>query len=185
MEHYEDKIDRALQYLKEPSRTDARGYAPIVYLIYPPEDVMVVRNIVKTFLGPKADYYGFSTFFISMGEMIDRYINNHEYREFWTEPDVEENAIYNSIKQEIESSGLFEKSILEKQDALSSEQRPLLVLQDLEMLHPFYMMGVIENKIYNKITVPTLVLYPGEAQGNARSFLSIYQHDGNYRSINF
>jgi hypothetical protein len=55
----------------------------------------------------------------------------------------------------------------------------------LEMLHPFRMMGVIENNIYNHIKMPILVLYPGETLGTARSFLGIYNQDGNYRSINF
>jgi hypothetical protein len=68
---------------------------------------------------------------------------------------------------------------------LSVESNALIVIKAVEMLHPFYMMGVIENKIYNKITVPILVLYPGETQGTARSFLGLYNQDGNYRSINF
>ena len=46
-------------------------------------------------------------------------------------------------------------------------------------------MGLIENTIYNKITVPMLVLYPGEAQGFAKRFLNFYKLDGNYRSKNF
>ena len=50
MERYEDKIEKALQYLKQPSKTDARGCAPIVYLVYQPEDAIILRNIVDTFL---------------------------------------------------------------------------------------------------------------------------------------
>ena len=34
MERYEDKLDQALQYLKEPSRLSPTGYSPIVYLVY-------------------------------------------------------------------------------------------------------------------------------------------------------
>ena len=56
MERYEDKIEKALQALKNPSRTDARGNAPIVYLVYQPEDLIQVRNIVDTFLRAKAEY---------------------------------------------------------------------------------------------------------------------------------
>lgn len=41
MERYEDKIEKALQYLKSPSRTDARGVSPIVYLVYKPEDAII------------------------------------------------------------------------------------------------------------------------------------------------
>ena len=48
MERYEDKLEKALQVLKNPSRTDARGNAPIVDLVYQPEDAIQVRNIVDT-----------------------------------------------------------------------------------------------------------------------------------------
>ena len=185
MERYEDKIEKALQALKNPSRTDARGNAPIVYLVYQPEDLIQVRNIVDTFLRAKAEYYGFKTRLVSMGDLVDKYINNHTYRDIWTDPSVDEEEMYNSIRQEIVSDKYRDKAILDLQKEFSSEPNSLLVLKDVEMLHPFYMMGVIENEIYNKITIPILVLYPGDAQGTARSFLGVYNQDGNYRSLNF
>ena len=98
MERYEDKIEKALQYLKQPSKTDARGSAPIVYLVYQPEDAIILRNIVDTFLRPKADYYGFNVHSVSMGDLIDKFINNHDYRDIWTDPSVDEAEMYNSIK---------------------------------------------------------------------------------------
>lgn len=185
MERYEDKIEKALQALKNPSRTDARGNAPIVYLVYQPEDVIQVRNIVDTFLRSKAEYYEFETHIVSMGDLVDKYINNHAYRDIWTDPSVEESEMYNSIRQEIVSDKYLDNAILDLQKKLATEQNALLVLKDVETLHPFYMMGVIENEIYNKITTPILVLYPGDAQGTARSFLGVYNQDGNYRSLNF
>lgn len=185
MGQYDDKIEKALQYLKNPSRITPTGYSPIVYVVYQPEDMLMVRNIVDIFLSAKADYYGFKAHFVSMGELLDKYINSHDYREIWTDSSVSEEEMYNSIKQEIVSDEFLEKSILKIQEELSAESNALIVVKDVEMLHPFYMMGVIENKIYNKITVPMLVFYPGETQGTARSFLGLYNQDGNYRSINF
>lgn len=185
MERYEDKIEKALQALKTPSRTDARGNAPIVYLVYQPEDAIQMRNIVDTFLRAKAEYYGFKTHLVSMGDLVDKFINNHPYRDIWTDPSVEESDMYNSIRQEIVSDKYLDNAILNLQKDLSTEPNALVVLKDIEMLHPFYMMGVIENEIYNKITTPILVLYPGDAQGTARSFLGVYNQDGNYRSLNF
>lgn len=185
MGQYDDKIEKALQYLKNPSRITPTGYSPIVYVVYQPEDMLMVRNIVDTFFSAKADYYGFKAHFVSMGELLDKYINSHDYREIWTDSSVSEEEMYNSIKQEIVSDEFLEKTILKIQEEFSVESNALIVIKDVEMLHPFYMMGVIENKIYNKITVPMLVFYPGEMQGTARSFLGLYNQDGNYRSINF
>lgn len=185
MGRYEDKLDQALQYLKEPSRLSPTGYSPIVYLVYQPEDVMTVRNLVDTFLSSKAEFYGLKTHFLSMGEIIDQYINHHGYLDIWASPAVNEENLFNSIRQEVVSEESLEKAILEAQEEYLSEGNALLVIRDLEMLHPFRMMGVIENSIYNQIKVPILVLYPGETMGTARSFLGIYNQDGNYRSVNF
>ena len=53
MERYEDKLEKALQVLKNPSRTDARGNAPIVYLVYQPEDVILVHDAIRPFITPE------------------------------------------------------------------------------------------------------------------------------------
>ena len=185
MEHYEDKIERTLLWLKNPSRLSPTGNSPIVYLVYQPEDVMTIRNLAETYLQSKAEFYGFKTHLISIGEIIDKFINSHEYLGIWASPAVREKDLYESIRQEIESQRYIEKAILDIQETYKNDPNALLVIRDVEMLHPFYMMGVIENNIYNQIQVPILVLYPGEKQGTARSFLSVYNQDGNYRSINF
>lgn len=185
MVRYEDKLDQALQYLKEPSRLSPTGYSPIVYLVYQPEDVMTVRNLADTFLPSKAEFYGMKTHFISIGDLIDEYVNHHEYLEDWTDKSVSESEMFESIRQEIENSRYLEDAIMKIHNDKKKEENALLVIRDLEMLHPFYMMGTIESKIYNQLEVPILVLYPGETQGHARSFLQIYDQDGNYRSINF
>lgn len=184
MVSYEEKIEKALQWLKEPSHLSPTGFSPIVYLVYQPEDVMTVRNIVDVFLVPKANYMGFKTHFFSFSDLIDEFVNNHEYLEMWTDSSVTEQELYNSIKQEVDASGCIEKALLKIQEDLANDSHSLLILRDVEMLHPFNMMGVIENKIYNQIHIPILVLYPGETIGKARSFLGYYNQDGNYRSIN-
>lgn len=186
MECYEDKIVKALDYLKSPSKLSPTGYSPIVYLVYQPEDAFKIRALVDNFINPKAEYNGFSAHELSMGEVIDKFINTNDYLDIWTDPDVEETELYNSIKQSIVGDKYIEKALLAKQDELlADEENPLLIIRDVEMLHPFYMMGAVENNIYNQIKIPMLVLYPGETQGTARSFLGIYNQDGNYRSINF
>lgn len=185
MQQYEDKIEKALLYLKTPSKLSPTGYSPIVYMVYDPEDAFVVRSLIDSFIQPKATYHQFTTHVVSMGAILDKFINSHEYLSFWASSSVKEAQLYTSIKQEVETSECIEQALLDLQEKFVSEQQPLMIIKDLEMLHPFNMIGVIENKIYNRIRVPMLVLYPGETQGTARSFMGIYNQDGNYRSINF
>lgn len=109
MLHYENKIERALDYLKSPSKLSPTGYSPIVYMVYLPEDAFVVRGLIDSFLKPKAEYMGFHAHEFSMGLVIDRFINTNDYLDIWTDPDVEEPELYNSIKQAIVNDRYIEK----------------------------------------------------------------------------
>lgn len=122
MLHYENKIERALDYLKSPSKLSPTGYSPIVYMVYQPEDAFVVRGLIDSFLKPKAEYMGFHAHEFSMGLVIDRFINTNDYLDIWIDPDVEEPELYNSIKQAIVNDRYIEKALLEKQDQLLTEE---------------------------------------------------------------
>lgn len=74
MLHYENKIEKALDYLKSPSKLSPTGYSPIVYMVYQPEDAFVVRGLIDSFLKPKAEYMGFHAHEFSMGLVVDRFI---------------------------------------------------------------------------------------------------------------
>jgi hypothetical protein len=55
---------------------------------------------------------------------------------------------------------------------------------DLEALHPYMRIGVIEGQLSGEFRVPTIFLYPGERTGKTRlKFLGFYPEDGNYRSV--
>ncbi len=185
MRNYEEKIDRCLAYIKQPSQLNPTGDKSIVYLVYNPEDTFLMRGLAETYLRQKAEFHGFKPVFVSIGNLLDEYMQNHDLTFLWTDPNVNEVDMYNSIKQAIEDEEFFENKMLAIQEEHLSDPQTLIVIKDVEMLHPFYLMGVLENKIYNKIKLPIIVLYPGESQGTARAFLGVYNQDGNYRSVNF
>ena len=67
---------------------------------------------------------------------------------------------------------------------VQSEQNALLLVTDLEALHPFLRIGAIESQLQGKFHVPTIFLYPGVRTGKTRlKFLGFYPEDGNYRSV--
>jgi hypothetical protein len=68
--------------------------------------------------------------------------------------------------------------------ALEGNAKALLVVTDLEALHPFMRIGAIESQLQGKFHVPTVFLYPGVRTGKTRlRFLGFYPEDGNYRSV--
>jgi len=68
--------------------------------------------------------------------------------------------------------------------SLEGQRNALLLVTDLEALHPFLRIGAIESQLQGKFHVPTIFLYPGGRTGKTRlKFLGFYPEDGNYRSV--
>jgi hypothetical protein len=187
MQLYEQKIEDALTYLCRPDILHPTGDRPICYVNYDVEDAMVVNRMVGSHLIPKAHYYGFTdTKVVSLANELRNYIDKHDYYDLWCNDEIQEDELYNSIRNEVLENKVLPNRILDIQDEMSKLEHPLLVMKDLEFIHPFDKIGRVEQVIYNQIEIPMLVLYPGRVQGaNARTFLNIYPMDGSYRSENF
>lgn len=60
----------------------------------------------------------------------------------------------------------------------------VLILTDMETMHPLFRVSAFEQILQGKFTAPTVMCYPGERgnHGDNPSFLGFYKSDGNYRS---
>ena len=187
MSNYEQKLNKAFDYLKSPSMLTPTGDKPIVNFVYDPKDATEVRQMEQGFIKNKAEYLGFKPVFVSFGKVLNDYIsNNTGMVALWqTVRASQENRLYQSIQQDVEDKQVLEAEFLRIQEEHLNEPMTLIVITGLEMMQPIYLMNKFEAHVYNKIKLPVLVLYPGEFNGMAKSFLSIYNPDPNYRSINF
>ena len=67
---------------------------------------------------------------------------------------------------------------------LDSQNKEILLVTDLEALHPYLRIGAIEAQLQGKFGVPTVFFYPGTRHGKTNlRFLGFYPEDGNYRSV--
>jgi hypothetical protein len=70
-----------------------------------------------------------------------------------------------------------------KLTALAEQPHALLLVTDIEALHPYMRIGVLENEVFGKFITPSVIFYPGTRTGKTRlKFLGFYPEDGNYRS---
>ena len=186
MQLYDKKIEAALTYLTTSDILHPTGDRSICYVTYDIEDAMVVYRMIDTDLIPQAKYHGFIDYrIVSVGQIIQDYVKNHDYRELWVD-ESQEYKLISSIRNEIQNDDFIANTLLSIQEEMKATEHPLLVLKDLELIHPYDKIGRVEQIIYNQIEIPILVLYPGSMQGcNARTFLNIYPMDGSYRSKNF
>ncbi|HOD42054.1 MAG TPA: DUF1788 domain-containing protein, partial [Candidatus Wallbacteria bacterium] len=71
-----------------------------------------------------------------------------------------------------------------KLDEIKDQTNPILLVTDLEALHPYLRIGAIESQLQGKFVAPTIFFYPGERTGKTKlKFLGFYPDDGNYRSV--
>ena len=72
----------------------------------------------------------------------------------------------------------------QKLTELKSDEKALLLVTDLEALHPYMRIGSIESQLQGRFNIPTIFLYPGVRTGQSQlKFLGFYPEDGNYRSM--
>lgn len=185
MQQYEEKIDHAINYLLSPGVLNSTGNKPVCYVTYDVKDAVAVMRLVSSTLPPKARHYGFDANIVSFKDIVFDFIKNHEYYDIWSQTgDFSETNLFDSIRVELQHDNYLANKIRELQAELKNHDKPLIVFTDLEWLHPFDKIGRVEQIIYNEIELPMLILYPGQSQGTARTFLNIYPMDGNYRSKN-
>ena len=67
---------------------------------------------------------------------------------------------------------------------LEGQPNTILLVTDVEALHPYMRIGSIESQLQGKFHVPTVFFYPGVRTGKTQlKFLGFYPEDGNYRSV--
>ena len=118
--------------------------------------------------------------------MIAAYFDAHPLRGFWLSdeqdnPDV--GAANETLRAALIDSGHVEAKILETLAGIAQKPGALLIVTDIEAIHPYLRIGAVEQRLQGKVPVPTVILYPGVRCGQTNlSFLGIYPDDGNYRS---
>jgi hypothetical protein len=166
------------------------GYAsfePIFYLVFPPSQILEVKRETASWSASLRND-GWEIHRFSIAEEIESLLANDPRRKIWLLADRQAPMDWQKTNQSIAnaltgSNGLQQR--LERLLAsLEGRKNVLVLVTDLEALHPYLRIGAIETNLQGKFHVPTVFLYPGERAGKTGlKFLSFYKEDGNYRSV--
>jgi len=162
------------------------GFEPIYYLVFSPKQILDVKRKMSAWKGLLTNH-GWHVRTFSVAEHILDILQNHRLRRIWLKGDErhpqEWEKTNKSLANALMKSDLQERLMRALQEAAALENAIMLVT-DLEALHPYMRIGIIENQLYEKFTIPTVFFYPGVRTGKSRlKFLSFYPEDGNYRSV--
>jgi hypothetical protein len=183
-----DQSFKELQFqLKQERGLSHAGMDPVFYLIFRPEEMLDVKLRLKSWVA-KLKHDGWIVYVFSMVDVIDGILRRHDLRDIWLESEKDApfdfDTINKTFSDALVGSDKLKNVFLEKLEELAYQQNALLLVTDLEAIHPYLRIGSIEQKLQGRFQVPTVILYPGIRTGRTTlKFLGIYPEDGSYRSI--
>jgi hypothetical protein len=178
-----------LDYLVQPKGHDYSGDKVICFLTFDNDKIQYVKKRLDEVWIDLAKHKGINLVPLSLHDVLKDFFSLDDYRveagKDAVEDEFEMKEIYESLGENLKNREVLEEAIISRQDEAKKINNGVLLITDLEAIHPFTRFGPIEQKIYGKVEVPIVVLYPGEMSGSALKFLGFYPEDGNYRSKHF
>lgn len=162
------------------------SFEPIFYLIFSPNQILQVKRETSAWIHKlKNDGWQVETF--SIAENIADIIKTAPLQKIWTIADRKAPLAWEKTNASLAnaiSNGALQTRIEAKLSELEGKTKAILLVTDLEALHPYMRIGSIEGKLQGKFHIPTVFLYPGIRTGKTQlKFLGFYPDDGNYRSV--
>jgi len=163
------------------------SFEPIFYLVFDPARIIEMKRQTPVLISAlKKD--GWQVHTLSMVEEVASLIANDPRQKLWDIVDRRDPMNWQKTNDAIGNALTSTGALLNRVDAklsdLEGKPNQLLLVTDLEALHPYMRVGAIEGQLQGKFHVPTVFLYPGTRTGKTQlRFLGFYSEDGNYRSV--
>ncbi len=190
-----DKFDELCLRLTQGRRLESTSAEPIYYLVFPVKEILDVKRQTPAWVA-KLNNKGYHVVSFSMAKAVNSILRGHKLRKQWLIGEktildqVEKNSavipfadINMTLKKALIEGTTLLDLIKAKIEEASSYPDGLLLLTDLEALHPYLRINSIESQLQGMVKCPVVVLYPGKRDGKTSlKFLEFYPADPNYRS---
>jgi len=195
MRSLKDKFDELCLRIQDGRRLESTGSAPIYYLVFPVREVLEVKSQSLAWIA-KLENQGWNVGTFSFADALNVIFQQHKLRPQWLTgekyllgklttpfPMASVDEINKTLRKALSDGPELIDMIREKMDVAARLNNGLLLLTDLEALHPYLRINGIEAIIQSDVRCPVVVLYPGKREGKTSlRFLEFYPADPNYRS---
>lgn len=195
MQSLKDKFDELRHRLGRGRAMDSTGTEPIFYLVFPVADLLEVKRQTKAWMAKLAND-GWSVVALSMAEAVESVLRKNKMRKLWLKSEgeilsqieeqrgvVDFREINKTLSAALVEGQELQDFIESRLESAESRTNGLLLMTDLEALHPYLRINTIESRLQGRIRCPVVVLYPGKREGKTSlRFLEFYPPDPNYRS---
>ncbi len=188
MQSLTEKFNELRQHLKGGiSSIKHTGFDPVYYLVFPAEEMLQAKQALPQIMAQlKLD--GFNPRVLSMTTMLNDWFRGHKLRKAWQmgldSSNNDRRQFKATFSNKLEKERVVVDALQKSLDDVKDDPKGLLLITDLEALHPFLHISGIEQQLTGRFCVPTVVFYPGTRGGShSLRFLGIHKENGNYRSI--
>lgn len=186
MSSLRNKFEELLARIQVGRELHHASFEPIYYLIFAPSEILNVKRALPAWTA-RLRNEGWDVYCFSIAEAIADILNAAPLRKIWLAADRKAPQDFARTNQSLAntlSRGALQSRLEAKLAELERDERAILLVTDLEALHPYMRIGAIEANLAGHFTAPTVFLYPGTCTGTTRlRFLGFYPEDGNYRSV--
>jgi hypothetical protein len=180
-------FDELLERIRHGRGLGHASFEPIYYLVFPPEQILDVKRQTPIWTS-RLRQEGWDVQNFSLAEEIWTLLKEDPLWPLCVAGDKSDPLNWSRTNSSLTNILTTDDRLLKRLEntmrSLEGKQNALLLVTDLEALHPFIRIGAIESRLLGQFQVPTVFLYPGVRTGKTRlKFLGFYPEDGNYRSV--
>lgn len=180
-------FDELIERIRRGRELGHASFEPIYYLVFDPKEIIKVKRQIPAW-DARLKYEGWEVHFFSIAKEIEDILQHDPRRSLWLLADrkapLDWQKANQSLANALKNGKALQQRMEEKLSSLEGQNNTLLLVTDLEALHPYLRIGAIESQLQGKFSIPTVFLYPGSRSGKTSlKFLGYYPDDGNYRSI--
>ena len=163
------------------------GFEPVYYLVFAPNLIIEAKRRTPAWAA-RLKQEGWQVTEFSIAKAIEDILSVDPRRPIWTGADSRAPLAWDRVNTALTNAVTGTNGLLQRLEAqlesLDGKPNQLLLVTDLEALHPYVRIGTLEGQLLGRFKLPTVFLYPGQRTGRTGlKFLGFYPSDGNYRSV--
>jgi hypothetical protein len=154
------------------------SYEPIFYLVFDPRQILEVKRQMPGWKS-RLEQEGWETHTFSIADHVAEIHRKDPMRKLWLTGDRKASLDWErttkSLTNALVSQNQLQSQLEDLLSSLEGRTRSIVLVTDLEALHPYLRIGAVEAQLQGKFHVPTIFFYPGTRMGrrNCASWASI------------
>ncbi|QVL35509.1 BREX protein BrxB domain-containing protein [Aminirod propionatiphilus] len=178
----DNAFNELLDKIRDPGALDPAKSDPVFYFVYPPELMLDLKKRLPRWVS-RIREAGFEVRRVSIADVMWKLVDHSGRWDEWLklEGDADIEMLKDALSDVLRQNNALLNSIAGAVESASG--KVVVLITEIELLHPFTRTKIIGDYLHDKAQVPTVFLYPGTLSGQSSlKFLGFHSVDPGYRA---